>query len=523
MATIDDKHSPLPANAGSADSTAVADSTEPALHGRAGQLLLSALGLGIAGDLLLREGLFGVGLVLWLGLLAGAALRLTRTASLTRRRSLLLWSGVAMLAALMTVLRDLEPLIPLQLFVVLGAAVLTSLETGGLTLRAARVRDYFIAGFSLPLQLVAGAPQLLQQADVGSTLRHQRTPAVVRGVMLALPLLLVFGSLFAVADAGFSRYVGSITNVVSIAALQHLLLVLVFAWLGASLLRIACRKPAGAAAASSAPTAVIRIGVVETHVVLALVSALFVAFVLLQLGYLFGGSEVIVGTSGLTVAEHARRGFFELVIVAALTLALLLACSATDCDRKLLRRYGTVLIVCVLVILASALQRLWLYTDAFGLTLSRFSALLAILWLVFNLLSFAATVLRNNPTGFASGIAVSLLACLLLLAAVNPAALVARINLERSAQQGIALDMHYLLNLRADALPLILQRYATLDAAAQCQVALHVGERYPVPLTDAPVVADDWRLWNLARSRARAAVAEFRQTVDVAAVVGRGC
>ena len=40
--------------------------------------------------------------------------------------------------------------------------------------------------------------------------------------------------------------------------------------------------------------------------------------------YLFGGSEWVQRVAGLTYAEYARRGFFELVVVAALVLVLLL-------------------------------------------------------------------------------------------------------------------------------------------------------------------------------------------------------
>ena len=41
----------------------------------------------------------------------------------------------------------------------------------------------------------------------------------------------------------------------------------------------------------------------------------FLAFVVIQVRYLFGGAGRVAATAGLTYAEYARRGFFELVTV----------------------------------------------------------------------------------------------------------------------------------------------------------------------------------------------------------------
>ena len=62
-----------------------------------------------------------------------------------------------------------------------------------------------------------------------------------------------------------------------------------------------------------------RLGIVEIATILGLLDALFLVFVVLQFPYFFGGA------SALGYAEYARRGFFELVTVAALVLPVLLA------------------------------------------------------------------------------------------------------------------------------------------------------------------------------------------------------
>ena len=71
-----------------------------------------------------------------------------------------------------------------------------------------------------------------------------------------------------------------------------------------------------------------RIGATELAVALGAVNLLFLAFVLVQLRFLFGGSGLVEQRVGLTYAEYARHGFFELVVVAVLVLPLLLGVDA---------------------------------------------------------------------------------------------------------------------------------------------------------------------------------------------------
>ena len=89
-------------------------------------------------------------------------------------------------------------------------------------------------------------------------------------------------------------------------------LTLFFAWIVAGLLWVALLASNPESLAFPRPTA-LSLGIVETSVVLGLLDALFLAFVAVQVCYLFGGAERVVETAGLTYAEYARRGFFDLV------------------------------------------------------------------------------------------------------------------------------------------------------------------------------------------------------------------
>ena len=56
---------------------------------------------------------------------------------------------------------------------------------------------------------------------------------------------------------------------------------------------------------------------------LGVLDALFLAFVAVQATVLFGGHAHVLETEGLTYAEYARQGFWQLLWVSALTLLVL--------------------------------------------------------------------------------------------------------------------------------------------------------------------------------------------------------
>jgi hypothetical protein len=173
----------------------------------------------------------------------------------------------------------------------------------------------------------------------------------------------------------------------------------------------------------------------EIVVALALVDLLFLAFVAVQLGTFFGGDALVRRELGLTYAEYAREGFFQLVAATALAVPLLLAADwmlrgASRRVRGAARILSLVLVALLLVVVASALQRLRLYTEEFGLTQARVFATAAALWLA-AVLAWLAAARRER---FAAGALATAFAGLLALNAVNPDGLIARTNLARAAE-----------------------------------------------------------------------------------------
>src|SRR5262249_40205161 len=142
-----------------------------------------------------------------------------------------------------------------------------------------------------------------------------------------------------------------------------------------------------------------RLGFVEVATALALLDLLFLAFVLVQFRYFFGGAVVVESSPRLTYAQYARPGFFGLVTVAALALPLLLLAHALIRDARpaqvrLFCALAGALVALLFVIMVSAVQRMRLYQREYGLTELRVYTTAFMGWLAAVFLWFCATVLR---------------------------------------------------------------------------------------------------------------------------------
>jgi len=313
---------------------------------------------------------------------------------------------------------------------------------------------------------------------------------MLRGISIAAVLLIVFGLLFMSADAAFAALAGH-----ALPRLDGLL----WGRLLVGLLAAAFAGPAALVALrpviSPTPGVPRERPLVEWALPLAALDLLFAAFVAVQLTVLFGGNAHVLRTSGLTYAQYARQGFWQLLVVAALTLgvvaiAIRLVPRGGPADRLLLRVLLGVLCGLTLVVLASAVRRLNVYEQAYGLTRLRVSVTATLLWLaaVF-VLVLVAGAFRHSAWLPRASVAVTGLA-LVVFALSNPDARIAQAGIDRAAH-GKPVDTGYLSGLSADAIP-------TLAGLADSRL-----RACALPRPDRRHHADSWADWNLARSRAR--------------------
>jgi hypothetical protein len=242
------------------------------------------------------------------------------------------------------------------------------------------------------------------------------------------------------------------------------------------------------------------LGGLDWMIPLVVVNLIFAVFVAVQIQVLFGGHDYVLGIGGPDYADYARRGFGELCAVTVIALGLVATVGAfatqeTARQRVMVRTAGGLLCALTLVIVASALQRMLLYVDAYGFTWRRLLPFTVEVWLglVFVLLLVAGIRLRGSwlPRAIvASGAAV-----LFALVAVDPEALIARTTLAR-LETSYPVDYAYLDTLSADAVDEILR----LPRAERNCALNELSRELQQP--------DPWYAYNLAREHARAALAD---------------
>lgn len=480
-----------------------------------------ALLLGILGDFLLRpEGPTGLTLVLWAAALVVAVLILERRVGGVLSREARVWYGVGIAFTATMVWRAAPGLVLIAFLSAATAFALPVYRAGAAWVRGSGLLHYAGALVWAPIRAGLNGVMVLTDVDWGS-LRSgsgrsswRRAAAVARGVAIAVPFLLVFGGLFFAADAVFANLVSERLRIDFELVASHLLLIGFFGWLGAGYLRSVLTGTEVPTPRGWLPPRP-RLGITEVGVALGLVDLLFLLFVLIQLRYLFGGASLVEVTPELGYADYARRGFFELLAVAILALPLLLSANwilqRDDArDERIFRAAAGVQVFLVLAVMASAVERLRLYQDAYGLTSSRFYAAVVLGWLALLFLWFVATVLRGHTRHFAFGTLVSALVTAAVLIVVNPDAIVVRGNAARAAA-GEEFDAGYALSLSTDASPALVAALDDLPELERCRVAQGLIERASGDLRA------DWRVWTWSRSRAIAAIEESMPRLRLAA------
>jgi hypothetical protein len=296
---------------------------------------------------------------------------------------------------------------------------------------------------------------------VGERGERSRLLAVLRGLLLALPILIIFVALLVSADLVFADYVENALRWFDLNRLadwfRRFLIVIASGifFLGAlvSALRERGEKPEiGFKRPSLSPF----IGFIESMVVLGAVDLLFTVFVAIQFAYLFGGQENITAT-GYTFSEYARRGFGELVAVAVLSLGLIMVLG-TWVKREEKRHnawfngLSAALVGLVGVILVSALKRLLLYENAYGFTRLRTYTHVAIFWMGILFVLFLGLLISGHLRRFALAAALGVVGFVATLNLLNVDAFITHRNAVRLAETG-AIDVDYLSTLSDDAMP----------------------------------------------------------------------
>ena len=229
-----------------------------------------------------------------------------------------------------------------------------------------------------------------KQGEDGSPERR-KTGSVLLGLVIALPVLLIIVPLLVLSDAAFESMVelldfAHLSELIGAAVLGLGLFFLLFGLLF-SLPRCE-REPAERSA---------RRGVEPIIIVtfLSVVALVYVLYLFSQLAYFFSAFRGLL-PEDYSVAEYARRGFFEMSLLCAINLFIIflshLLCRKREGKAPLpVRLLCLFLCVFSLLLAATSLSKIVLYVSRFGMTRLR---ILTSIFTVLLVVIFLAVILR---------------------------------------------------------------------------------------------------------------------------------
>lgn len=233
--------------------------------------------------------------------------------------------------------------------------------------------------------------------------RKKELYSVILGVVLAIPALLIIIPLLSSADMGFELALGRIADYISEHLMGNFLRFLFSLPVGAYLFGLVYGGISGRNAgkyqreelAKKAEYARI-LPDVTVCTVLGILSFFYCLFILLQAKYLFSAFGGIL-PEGYVYAAYARRGFFELCMIAGFNLALLTSAgllSEHEKERNAgLRFFNVLLSALTLILILTAMSKLVMYIDVYGLTVDRILPMVFMFWMT---LVFIAFVIRQK-------------------------------------------------------------------------------------------------------------------------------
>ncbi len=345
------------------------------------------------------------------------------------------------------------------------------------------------AGFMIPMWAIG------EGAESWFWLREKRQQrggvlaSVVRGGIFALPIILVFAILLGSADTVFANYVSqalegvwralgieSLGDTTARLVVTGCFVVAMTGSLGFALVRRPTAEPVTAPnppvegeEAEEGESVLIdhkpkskpgfKLGMVESGIIMGSVVALFAAFVSIQFAYFFGG-ERTVQVAGISFAQYARRGFFELVAVSVLTLGLSLILDHVSVrqskrENNVFRVLALMIVGLTTIMLVSASQRMWLYEEAFGFTQLRVYTHIFMLWLGVLFGVYVLAVFRLRMNIFSLGLVLAVIGYMGTLNLMDVDRYMADRNIARF-HESQDLDIGFLNTLSADAVPAIL-------------------------------------------------------------------
>lgn len=326
---------------------------------------------------------------------------------------------------------------------------------------------------------------------------------VLIGIVIALPLLLVILFLLGSADAVFGNILSSIMffDIDFSDYFWGVSFLFLFAFFASYSIMSRLAFHNLIEEVPDKRTAEPVIGITFTGII----SVVYLIFCFIQIIYLFGGWGAL--PENYTYASYAREGFFQLVFVCLINLALVLICMKYFRESNLLKGILTFISVCTYIMIASSTYRMLLYIQVYYLTFLRVFVLWA-LFVIFLLMTGALIIIYKKEFPLTRYCVIVVTVCYLIFSFAHPDYWIACYNLDHSMSNTNEVydDYYYLRNLSCDAAPAI---YAKADEYGYEENKWFL--RYSEKITLYSPQKLSIRKWNLSRWKAYDLFINYKQ------------
>ena len=318
---------------------------------------------------------------------------------------------------------------------------------------------------------------------------------VLLGLVIAVPLVIIILSLLSTADVIFANLLeGLWKNVVIPEHFFGILCLFLFALFGFYCF-FACltkeQKEIQNIDKKGEPVIAITF--------MSVVTLIYLVFCGIQILYLFIGKMQL--PEGYSYAMYAREGFFQLVTICLINVALVLFCLFYYRENRILKLLLTIISACTYILIASSVVRMALYIQEYRLTFLRIFVLWA-LAVIFLVMTGLVITLKNENFRLIRYIVISVTILYVGFAFCHPDYIIAKYNYEANQEREDAfVDAYYITELSSDAAPVILNYSRVVNAQPEennnYEMQIQIDEYFKTVAADGNKMS--FRTFNLSK------------------------
>lgn len=202
----------------------------------------------------------------------------------------------------------------------------------------------------------------------------------------------------------------------------------------------------------------IKTDVISVFSFLCVISFVYIVYLFSQLAYFFSAfSSILPKDYKFTYAQYARRGFFELCIISAINLAIAFAVIVISEKQNgklpvLLRIPSAFIAVFTMLIIFTAISKMFMYINAYGLTVMRICTSAFMIWILILFIGVLVRLFIKQADILVLGL-LSALIIVSVLGLSNINLQTARYNYNAYVSGKLKIDVEYIASLGDEGIP----------------------------------------------------------------------